>query len=242
MLGLLYGLVIRHTPPAGPTLGTSNPDGIHLSLQVRGQVVKLNPFPPGSLGQCFRRLVQLLIWICWAGLLCLSLVLPLSGSDNKRLVQLFLRQKQGVVAQKPADRAFEAAVTLYWMVPALAHIVSLWGFGLLCQRYGYTASLRDLQYLLYSTCCRRSKRPRGKGASAACSSDPKIDALFFPARNLRTDKRRARANAAIWVAVVAIKVAFEFFFVILPLVHLMQKVRSCFLTHRNSFWMLRGPC
>lgn len=212
----------------------SNPDCIQLSLQVRGQVVKLNPFPPGSLGQCFRRLVQLLIWLCWGGFLGLSLILPLSGSDNKPLVQLFLRHKKGAVVQN-----LEAVVTVFWMVPALAHIVSLWGFGLLCQRYGYTASLRDLQYLLCRHC---SKRPRGKGASAACSSDPKIDALFFPARNLRTDKRRARVNAAIWVAVVAIKVAFEFFFVILPLVHLMQKVGSWFVTHRSSFWMLRGPC
>jgi hypothetical protein len=184
-------------------------------VQVGKKWRALDPFPPGGYSIAASKVLLLLLWLAWTGVLAFAVIpvliaAPLSFSAPlNQWVQL----------------------RLLWLAPAVAHVVLIWGHAVLCQRPGYTTSLFQELSTKFS---RTPENPEGlkaaaalaqrSGARAYCAADPAIDALFFPASNLVIDKRRWLRNAALWAMVLAVKVAFELVLVIYPLVSLMAVV------------------
>lgn len=177
----------------------------------------LDPFPPGTFSVAVGKVVLMIMWLIWTSVLAFAVVpvmvsIPLSFFPP---LNLWLQTR------------------LLWLVPAVAHVVFIWGKALLCQRPGYTTNL------LQDLSAKFSRQPEDSqglkaalaavqrtGARADCAADPAIDALFYPASNLIIDKSRWLRNAGLWMVVFALKVVFELFLVVYPLVSLMSEV-SC---------------
>jgi hypothetical protein len=184
--------------------------------QVGKKWKALDPFPPGTFSVAVGKVVLMLLWLIWTSALAFAVIpvmvgIPLSFSPP---LNLWLQTR------------------LLWLAPAVVHVVFVWGKALLCQRPGYTTSL------LQDLSARFSRRPEDSqglkaalaavqrtGARAGCAADPAIDALFYPASNLVIDKSRWLRNAGLWVVVFALKIVFELFLVVYPLVSLMSEVR-----------------
>lgn len=156
----------------------------------------------------------MLVWLVWAAVLAFAVIPVLVGIPLSFYapLQLWVQTR------------------FLWLAPAAAHVVFVWGHALLCQRPGYTTSFTQE---LRSRFARSSSETGLKaalaladkaGARAYCAADPAIDALFFPASNLVIDTSRWLRNAALWVVVFVLKVAFELPLVVYPLVGLMSKV------------------
>lgn len=190
----------------------------------------LRPFPPGGGGLALRKLVALLLWLAWAALLA-SLVLPVLVGEPR--ISL-LATLQGAIGGD--DAAWRRAAAAVWPLPPALHVALVWGPALLSQRAGYADSFVQCLAARFGGvgCAGGGPRSAGlraalaaaarAGAHAAAAADPAIDALFFPARALAMDARRSAANAGVWAAVIAAKVAFEYCLVIYPLVSMAHEV------------------
>lgn len=185
------------------------------SPQVGKKWKALNPFPPGSLSIAVSKILLCLLWSAWTAVLAFAVIPVLIGAPLafSQSLELWLHKR------------------LLWLIPAGTHAVILWGHALLCQRPGYTASLSQALTARFtkqrhgSEGLKAALTAAGKaGARAQCSADPAIDALFYPATNLVVDKSRWLRNAALWVVVFVLKVAFELPLVVYPLVSLMSEV------------------
>lgn len=195
-------------------------------LEIRDVIVDLNPFPPGSFKQLCLRTLQLLFWLSWAGFLGIFLAMQVTERGNEGFIDLL----EGQASSNTARYKFALFVKTFWMLPAVVHIVVVWGLSVLRQRNGYVArnvwqSLKAAPFYLHSFCFRKPPHAAHRVAHSSTSVD-KIDALFYPSSNLRIDAKRAWVNFCLWVVVVAIKVAFELLVVIIPLVRLMREVRG----------------
>lgn len=189
--------------------------------QVGGKWKALNPFPPGSFSVAVGKVLLMLLWLAWAACLAFAVIPVLIGAELSfsPALELWLHQR------------------LLWLAPAVLHAVVVWGHALLCQRPGYTASLFHNLAAKFARTQKYSEGPKaamaaasGAGARAYCAADPAIEALFFPASNLVLDKSRWLRNAALWVVVFVLKVAFELPLVVYPLVSVMSEVRGHFVT------------
>ena len=128
----------------------------------------------------------------------------------------------------------------WWLLPAAIHAVVLWGGSAFRQKSGYTISWTGMLQEWHETVSqwrrRRSAVPQ-RGSSRwqkfaghpDCASDSQIDALFYPSKYLQTDKTRSWTNRALWVVVILVKVAFEFFLILQPLMMVILEV-SCGLS------------
>ena len=197
-------------------------------LEIRDVVVFLNPFPSGSFTELCLRFVQLVMWLGWAGFLGIFLALQVTEVNKEDLINA-LQKGQGQGSARFKFASFMSTKHFTWVLPALVHVVVVWGGGVWRQRNGYIArnlwqSLHAFPAHMYAFCRRRPGPPAHQGAYARCSSDPQIDARFFPASNLRIDPARSWANFCMWVLVILIKVAFELLLVIVPLVKMMRSV------------------
>lgn len=160
----------------------------------------------------------MLMWLVWTGALAFAVIPVLIGAP--------------LSFYAPLDLWLQTR--LLWLAPAGAHVVFVWGKALLCQRPGYTTSLFHELSARFSSRSNRQQQPQGlkaalaaatrTGARAYCAADPAIDALFYPASNLVIDRSRWLCNAGLWVVVFALKVGFELFLVVYPLVSLMATV------------------
>lgn len=190
----------------------------------------LNPFPPGTFGIAIVKLLMLFIWLCWGAVLGCLLAPKLVSKEEVSLLAW-------AVGKRPMPRSTENRVlkaTQYlWVVAPALHVVLVWGSAILCQRPGYTASMwqgMQAKFGCHSNSKRHTQqRDWGLAATlgtshASCAADPAIDALFYPAANLVMDRKRALLNVAMWVAAIALKVAFEFWVVMKPTVTLIGKV------------------
>jgi hypothetical protein len=182
----------------------------------------LDPFPPGTFAVAVGKVVLMLLWLVWTGALAFAVIPVMVGAQ--------------LSFYAPLDLWLQTR--LLWLAPAGAHVVFIWGKALLCQRPGYTTSLFHELSARFSSCTTASdsrQQPTGlkaalaaaarTGARAYCASDPAIDALFYPASNLVIDKSRWLRNAGLWVVVFVLKIGFELFLVVYPLVSLMSTVR-----------------
>lgn len=159
----------------------------------------------------------MLMWLVWTGTLAFAVIPVLIGAP--------------LSFYAPLDLWLQTR--LLWLAPAGAHVVFVWGKALLCQRPGYTTSLFHELSARFSNGSNR-QQPQGlkaslaaaarTGARAYCAADPAIDALFYPASNLIIDRSRWLRNAGLWVVVFVLKVGFELFLVVYPLVSLMATV------------------
>lgn len=188
--------------------------------QKRPTVCKINPFPSGVWLKAILRLLQLIAWLVWSAFLALC-VLPVLVDLSHPLSQLrspgltrFLHDKHG------------------WLLPAAVHAVFIWGGSALRQKSGYTISWFGMMHEGYEWLRRKRKKHTGGSQTwsklaghADCAADPAIDALFYPSRYLQVDRRRSWANSLLWVVVILLKVAFEFFLIIQPLSRVIMEVR-----------------
>lgn len=212
-MGVVHHSSLHSTPRFHAQYLTS----VFLLPQVGKKWKALDPFPPGGYSIAAGKIVLMVLWLAWTAVLAFSLIpvmvgIPLSFSAP---LDLWLQQR------------------LLWLVPAVAHVVFVWGKAVLCQRPGYTSSLwQDLTSRFTkpaedSEGLKAALANAGRtGGRAHCAADPAIDALFFPASNLVIDKSRWIRNAGLWVVVFVLKVAFELPLVVYPLVSLISQVRS----------------
>jgi hypothetical protein len=197
--------------------------------QVGKKWKALRPFPPGGVALALRKLLLVLLWLAWAALLS-SLVLPVLLAEPRLSLLATLQQHLG-----GSPDLWRTLAQVVWCLPPLLHVVCVWGNALLCQRCGYTASLAQALHARYGACtsaegtglAAASAAAARAGAHASCAADPAIDALFFPAANLAMDRRRSWLNALLWAVVLLLKVAFDYFLVVYPVVSMGYQVRAC---------------
>lgn len=176
--------------------------------------IKLNPFALRSWLVTLPQLLHMLFWLVWTGVLSFS-ILPVLVQQQVN----FIPGLSSWLNDKPL-----------WIIPAAVHVVLVWGGAMMRQRAGYVTSWSGVWLDWQRRFGLRGQF--GKGATAAahadCAVDRAIDALFYPSSNLAVDKQRSLSNALLWVAVMLLKVAFEFFCIVQPLTNVMLEV-SCML-------------
>eukprot|EP00878_Enallax_costatus_P004393 GHUV01004631.1.p1 GENE.GHUV01004631.1~~GHUV01004631.1.p1 ORF type:complete len:1313 (+),score=319.45 GHUV01004631.1:85-4023(+) len=187
---------------------------VTLGEEEKPEVYKIDPFPSGTWLRALRKTIKLVVWLVWTAFLALC-VLPVLVDMSQPLSNL-----PGLTRVLHADH--------WWLLPAAIHAVVLWGGSACRQKSGYTISWTGMMHEWYETinqwrrrhspvADRNSSRWQKFAGHADCASDSRIDALFYPSKYLQTDKTRSWTNRISWVVVILVKIAFEFFLILQPL-------------------------
>lgn len=191
---------------------------ITLGEEEKPKRYKVDPFPSGTWLRALRKVVKLLAWLIWSAFLAICVLPALIPYMTQPLAHVG-RLTQVLHAEH------------WWLLPAAVHAVVFWVGSALRQKSGYTVSWTGMMFEWVEAISQKLKRSTSTSSSwaklaghADCAIDAEIDSSFYPSRYLQVDRSRSWINSLLWVLVIMVKIVFEFFLIVQPLMWVILEV------------------